>query len=503
MLLVSWQLGQRPRLLNSHFIPIATNVPSSVARLRQRLKIFTSAVCIVAAGGCSNAATGRADATPDVTVDYLVSTASIANPERGFYHHIDCNTPIDRSALEVFRQREGNSLLLCAFYLTQFKAAPISQAALDFFQQQMSAIRAAGFKAVLRFAYTSSGVGDDAPPPLVLAHLSQLAPYLSHNKDVIAVVQAGLVGDWGEWSSSKHFGSYNSWTAKNWADRKALIDKLLQVVPAERMIQLRTPESKTRMYGSAVLTPREAFSGSTKARIGQHNDCFLAKNDDYGTYVNKRVEYPWLAGEAKYLPVGGETCNYISPRSDCPNALTEMAMFHWSYLNIDYNKSVLDAWKAQGCFGEVKKKLGYRFALQRGTYALEARAGGTFTVNLKMQNEGWAAPFNNRDVELVLRNNDSALAYRIKLDADPRRWLPGKKIILDQIVTLPTYIPTGRYTLLLGLPDPEPALRHRADYAIRLANEDMWEADSGLNRLQHILHVTGVAENIAQGLGEP
>lgn len=429
-------------------------------------------------------------APPSVTVRYAPSTALIANPERGFYHHITCNSPLSRAQLEHYRVNEGNSLILCVFYLKEFKTTPISQLALDLLQQQMDTVRAAGMKAILRFAYTSSGAGDDATPMQVSAHLTQLAPFLAHNKDVIVVVQTGLVGDYGEWANSRNFGSSNNLSRQNWTDRKALTDQLLHIVPRERMIQLRTPEFKTRMYGASVLAPGDAFNGSTKARIGHHNDCFLAKNNDYGTYTNVRIEYPWLAAETTYLPAGGETCNYISPRSDCPNALHEMAMFHWSYLNINYNTAVLNVWKKQGCFDEVKTKLGYRFVLSSGTYPTTAKSGGAFAININLRNEGWAAPFNRRDVELVLRHTKSDTLHRFKLNVDPRLWLAGQSVMIKQTVTLPADMRPGRYTALLNFPDPEPALRNRVEYAIQMANNDLWEPETGLNALQHTIVVT-------------
>lgn len=50
-------------------------------------------------------------------------------------------------------------------------------------------------------------------------------------------------------------------------------------------------------------------------------------------------------------------------------------------------------------------------------------------------------------------------------------------------MTLPADLAAGTYTLLLNLPDPR--LPDRADYAIRLANEDTWEPGSGMNDLLH------------------
>jgi hypothetical protein len=74
---------------------------------------------------------------------------------------------------------------------------------------------------------------------------------------------------------------------------------------------------------------------------------------------------------------------------------------------------------------------------------------------------------------------------------DPRRWLPDEgNINIDlAVASLPADLPSGRYELLLSLPDPMASLYNRAEYAIRLANQDAWEAGSGFNRLGHTLQV--------------
>lgn len=427
---------------------------------------------------------------PVTKVDYLVSTAQITNPERGFYHEQgQCDSgAYNLAKLKGYRTNEQGTLVLCVFYLSNFKNAPISRSVLDFWQSQMDTVRAAGLKAVVRFAYTTNTVGDDAPVSRVLSHLDQLAPYFSKSSDVIETVQAGFVGAWGEWGYSQNFGT-NNLTAQNMVDRKAVADKLLQVVPVKNMLQLRTPAIKIALYGSAALTDSEAFNGTGKARYGHHNDCFLASATDMGTYSNTSVDYPYLAAESKYLPVGGETCQLSAPRSDCPTALAEMAQFHWTYLNIGYNTSVLNSWKAQGCFEQVKRKLGYRFALQTGTYPNSAQPGGPFALSVTVQNQGWSAPFNPRNVELVLRNTTSGAMYRFNLNADPRRWLSGQIVTVNQTLVLPTFMAAGNYAAFLNFPDPAVTLATRPEYSIQLANVNLWEASTGFNSLTHVVSV--------------
>ena len=143
------------------------------------------------------------------TVTYTAATDNFANPERGFYHHTgDCDkADFSQTTLQSYRTSQGISLVMCVFYLAEYKNGPIAQAALDQLQQQIDTVRAAGLKMVLRFAYTTSTAGDDTTKDRILAHLDQLAPYLNAGKDVIAVVQAGLIGAWGEWYYTQNFGN--------------------------------------------------------------------------------------------------------------------------------------------------------------------------------------------------------------------------------------------------------------------------------------------------------
>jgi hypothetical protein len=388
---------------------------------------------------------------------------------------------LNQTTLQGYRA-QGESLVHCYFVLGQ-TTSPISQSTLDTFQSNMNIIRNAGLKTVLRFTYTMTDNGLDASPAQVSAHLDQLAPYFAQNKDVISVVQTGFIGSWGEWANSVHFGVAGSLTTQNWTDRQNVLNKLLQVLPADRMVQMRTPDFKRHFYGTTALTSSEAFNGTAKARVGHHNDCFLASSTDWGTYSNTTAEYPYLQAETTYLPMGGETCNYNPPRTDCPTALSELSKFHWSYLNLDFLNTVINGWKTQGCYDQVKQKLGYRFVLQNGSFSSSAKAGGSFLVNLTLTNQGWAAPFNKRDVELVLRNTSTGALYRVKLNTDPRLWLPGQTITVNQTVTLPSGMPSGNYALLLNLPDPTPTLNTRPEYAIQMANNNLWESSTGFNNL--------------------
>jgi hypothetical protein len=433
-------------------------------------------------------ATGSHAQNEMAQVRYSPSNAVINNPERGLYTPVACNSPQSAATYANIRA-QGNTLVHCYFRLDSFLTSPISQSTLDGLQASLDTMRTGGVKAIMHFTYNMSDSGTDPALPQLFGHMDQLAPYLSRNKDVIAAVQSGFIGSWGEAANSIHYGRIQNLSAQNMADRAAIATKQLQTTPVERMVQLRFPRNKISFDGSTPVNANDAFNGSAKSRHGHENDCFLSTSTDWGTYGNTSTEYPYLAADSTYTVVGGETCKVNPPRTDCPTALNELAMFHWSFLNVAYNTDVLNVWRNQGCYTQIQQKLGYRFVLQNGSYSMSAKPGGTFTANFTVKNEGWAAPYNARDVELVFRNNATGALYYSKLSVDPRRWLAGTSVNVSQTVTLPTAMPQGNYTVLLNLPDPMSSLRNRPEYSIQLANSNVWEANSGFNNLNHTVSI--------------
>jgi hypothetical protein len=121
--------------------------------------------------------------------------------------------------------------------------------------------------------------------------------------------------------------------------------------------------------------------------------------------------------------------------------------------------------------------------LERADLPSAVKPGGSFSLTAKLQNVGFAAPFNARPVFLVLRG--SGKSERVQLtQAEPRRWLKGAE--LRARVRLPSQLSPGKYTLSLWLPDAAETLRGRSEYALRFANEAVWDDATGENLLGNI-----------------
>jgi hypothetical protein len=215
--------------------------------------------------------------------------------------------------------------------------------------------------------------------------------------------------------------------------------------------------------------------------VGQYNDCFLSSANDWGTYLSS-ADLSFAQADSKYVSMSGETCA-LSSYNDCGSAVPSMASLHWSLLHEAYNADVIAKWKSQGCFPEIQARLGYRFQLQNASLSTSAHVGGSINVAFNVVNTGFASVYNQRPVQLILRNTSTGAVIRLPLNADPRRWLPGSTIAVSQSLVLPSSVPAGTYAMLLALPDADAGLSSRPEYSIQLANTGIWESATGFNKL--------------------
>jgi hypothetical protein len=376
--------------------------------------------------------------------------------------------------------------------LDEYRDKALDAPLLDALDQGFAQVRAAGVKVIPRFVYNFGLNEPDAPKHRILEHIGQLAPVLQSNVDVIASMYAGFIGAWGEWHHSTNGLLYN------YQDKYDILESILQALPGSRMVQLRYPVHKQARYGDP-LSAADAYDGSFAARVGHHNDCFLASDDDWGTYPIGQIEMwkDYLQQDTSFVVMSGETCNPNPPRSDCPTALAEMERFHYSHVHQDYHPNVVASWESQGCRDDMERKLGYRLAVESVTYPPAVRPGGVVPLSVRLRNHGWAAPFNPRSPWLVLDGVpadpdsltfDHSARYQVVVpDVDARRWSPGASVELDLRLQLPADIEEGTYDLALWLPDEAPSLRYDARYSVQLANEGVWDAHTGLNRLISIV----------------
>jgi hypothetical protein len=461
---------------------------------RRRIVTALSALLFATTGTFLPTAAEAASTTQVVTL--AASDGIIANPERGYYRYSETHLTGDPSTYQRLdplqladqRTREGVTLVFRYFYLDGYRdrdaIAPID---LGLVRSDLLAARMAGVKLIVRFAYSSSSSAD-APPLRVAGHIRQLAPVINENADVVGALQAGFIGQWGEWYYTDNFASdpAQPWRLSDadWAAREQVLRTLLDSTDATIPVQVRYPAIKQRL--------ESRFTAAQARRIGIHDDCFLAGTDDYGTFPASG-DREWLAAQSQSTVTGGETCAVNAPRSEWGNAAAELVKYHFTYLNADFEKQVLTSWGAGR--DEASRRLGYRIRVDRTTAPGRAVAGQRATVKISLVNTGYAAPISNRPVQLILGGASQNVVAKVA--ADTRTWASGQTITLSATFTAPSQ--TGKYRLYLNMPDPAATLATQmplingdstnSAYAIRLANEGAWDARTGWNNLSTVLNI--------------
>jgi len=195
--------------------------------------------------------------------------------------------------------------------------------------------------------------------------------------------------------------------------------------------------------------------------------------------------------------VGGETCSDQIIRID--ETQNEMALTNWTEININFWEGAIEKWKKrllpasgndpeESEFDRISRKLGYRLRLIDATFPLSAKPGGNYTIEAKLNNDGYASVVKSRPMYLVFDNGTDR--YNIELPStDVRKWVSGSVALSLQMVTLPTDMKAGTYKLALWLPDASINLQSRPEYSIRFANHEMWDAINGYNVLTDSVNI--------------
>src|SRR6185436_3015817 len=150
------------------------------------------------------------------------------------------------------------------------------------------------------------------------------------------------------------------------------------------------------------------------SRTGFHDDSFLALPSDSGTFVgsgwDRRHELEWCRQHGRFTSSGGETVP-TSAGTPINQVVSEMELFHTSYLNIAYHSGTLARWRqaeyqGENGFQHIARRLGYRFVAQRLRYPAQVKPGESCRFELTLTNAGFASPLLPREVAFALAPGD-------------------------------------------------------------------------------------------------
>ena len=452
------------------------------------------------------------------------------NPGRGFRLEVAVDVEKQKEnpteeLIRLSRKYAGDSVSLAQsyFYLTYTLGRELNEEHFGTMQQYFDELHRQGKKAVLRFAYEKDFAGRAPVGPTLeqaLSHLDQLKPFLEKNKDLILVVQAGVIGAWGEWHSSVH-GLENSKEAMT-----AVLEKLLAVVPPDKQVQVRVPDYKNLMKDKPELYKRLSF----------HDDFIVIRPDKWDGDMHEGTEnFDQIVRESPHLVVDGELpwgFWSVGADPDSPSAgwiidgmqtarrlflqhFTSLSVIHnykeqhpnrrfdennppsysmavWkkTFINEDtlrkYHMPVSDRYFTgkdgrqveRNVFDYIRDHLGYRLELRQLDMPEKLHAGKDNRLTLKLTNRGFAAVADKHEAYYVLTDREGKVTefpVEVKLqDLQPFR--PADETFtplvytVEAVIALPDQFPSGTYQLGLWLPDAGKSLKYNARYAIRCAN---------------------------------
>ena len=457
---------------------------------RQTLLLLIIAVSVALVTGCP-----FDDGDYD---DYSASSnPAYLNPERGWYIARETG---DIGDLKEFRSR-GVSIVLLEANLKGYASRDLDTTKLNQISTAFNRARTAGLSVIFRAAYTFDGNDYDNYRPnnpfepemtRILKHIDQLKPIFTANEDILLNVQAGFLGVWGEWHTSRFSLKKDDPPSKE--DRKAVLDALLAAVPSSVTIAVRRP-SYIRDYtgNNSTVSEGQAFGTSNIARLAFHNDALMSDDTDMDTYPEgqRESELNWISRQTQYTPMVGET-NLVSSYNDTNNAVVLLNRINIQSLNLEYHEGVLGKWQnsqhdGMNAFDYISMRMGYRFVLNKANLPETVNRGGTITLDLAIENKGFGNLLKKKDFELILQQGQNE--RRFAINADARKWNNGTVFSYSQNFTLPSNIATGDWNVYLGLTSPDysglTSLKKNPAYSIKFANTNkpVWDSELGLNKI--------------------
>ncbi len=436
-------------------------------------------------------------------VDFEESVEEFNNPDMGIYRPtvIICKAEGEWDNTQI---QYANGLVHLRIGLKSFsgkgngdKDYDITPEHIEKLNQYMQQVRNAGGTAVIRFAYDDFRGAKNLEPDMeqILKHIEELQPFFMANEDIIAGVETGFLGPYGEQHSSDIVSKEN-------VAMVAL--KLAEVVPASRTISVRKPLWYCGVVGVDLdnIDSHISVVGTNEYRIGMFNDGYLGSNSDLGSFIDRDKALIWLNTQATHTLYGGEVAwvsNDVDENGNMYHSIghiqDEMFKTHTSYINEEWNPRVLDEWKSDIYQGDdevyrgksaylyVKNHLGYRIVLQSTEIQESVKINDILRIHINLKNVGAANVVNEKDTYVVLKSKKNE--YVIPTDIDVRTWASRENKDFYIEVPITEQIEKGHYDIYLKVvnhnDNPYTTLR-----TIRFANEGTWNEEIASNLMGNV-----------------
>ncbi|WP_297955223.1 DUF4832 domain-containing protein [uncultured Ruminococcus sp.] len=389
-------------------------------------------------------------------------------------------------------------------------------------RQTFDNCRKNGCMIAVRFRYDANGKDNPEPATFaqVLRHIKQIkeSRILSDNADILAFVESGFVGKWGE----QHGGKYTS------TDYKAqLLSAMLSAVPEPVPVTVRTPDTFAKFLGlersdlddeqyytvynyddpDVVVEPLPHIPDFD--RVGLYNDGYMGSNSDLGTFANRNTETGWLSRVTHHTYYGGEFSGNIEYAKGFDtylpeNAIPEMYKTRLSYINgnifqlykdytfgEEYDVEGVDnsAYYGQTVFRFIRDHLGYRFVVRKAENTAVTVQGGELKMNFSLENTGFAEIVFPTTQSVLLEKDGVIYSAGVRFN-NGGDWDTERKTDNEISIKLPDNIGEGDWNIYLRItPDVTTGTDYYRTapllpkYGIRFANEGIWDPQLGANRM--------------------
>ncbi|MDE7365578.1 MAG: DUF4832 domain-containing protein [Ruminococcus sp.] len=468
----------------------------------KKIIAFLSAVSIISAMPFSAYA---------VETDYTESTETINNPACGYTTTVWAvckpqNTPVYNPTgnLVLFFIDIGN---FSSGANSDGKDYDLDDAFFSAWDETLQNCKDNGCMVALRFRYDANGKDNPEPETFeqVLNHVQQVkdSRLLEKYADILAYVESGFVGKWGE----QHGGKYTSVQYK-----AQLLQAVLDAVPSPIPVTVRTPDIFAEWAGikRSQLADTELIESLTESeycpdiqsyrnRIGLYDDGYMGSNSDLGTYADREIETAWLRNQTYTSYFGGEFSGNIEFAKQYDtylpeNAVPEMYKTHLSYINSnifqlynDYEYSAdygitadTSAYYGKSVYKFIRDHIGYRFVLRNSEITAETVQGGDITVNFDVENTGFANVIPNTKSYVILEKDGVYMTTDCNIDC--KKWDSCTVSHESVDIKIPDNIESGEWNVYFKVNVGTDAdILNMNSRSIRFANNNTWNGTIGAN----------------------
>lgn len=376
------------------------------------------------------------------TVEFTESTKELNNPERGFYHiygfRINEYGDYEQQVKEKIDNDEDIRLCMVQINLQDYSNGDISETGLKHIEELFCALEKIDKKYIVRFLYDWNGENMLYEPKsidIILRHMEQIGPIIDKYQHKIYTMQGVFTGNCGEMNTTRYSSQ---------EDLNILIEQLISHTKDTIYLSVRTPSQWRMSLEAEELTDLEAVDG---LRVGLFNDAIMGNEGDYGTYWtggscqgklygmrDRASELEFQSELCRYVPNGGEVIveNHLNDFENAKDTLRKMRI---SYLNIDYDKNVLEKWAEskvvdQGIYNGmngldyIERHMGYRFLIDEAKMDYDI-IKDELSIDITLKNVGFAPIYHDKKLILTVCDKEGNIVHCSEYEQDIRTLYGG------------------------------------------------------------------------------